>query len=119
MKLKNCPNCGAPYPLWRTCCPYCGTPTLDITSFDLESEEPIFLRFKTKLNGFPVIIVQKVKINPGTSITLESSSQNFYGGIGYQKVGNFISEQSMDTVMSFKGVPFENGELMRVEVIKE
>ena len=50
-------------------------------------------------------------------MTLSSSSQNFYGGIGHQKKGNLVLDQSVDTVMSFKGVPFENGELMRIEVV--
>ena len=117
MKQKNCPNCGAPYDLWRVCCPYCNTPYLDLTFFDLDSADPIFLRFKAKLNGTSVVITQKVKIVPGTSITLSSSSQNFYGGIGYQEIGNLVSDQSVDTVMSFKGVPLENGELMRIEVV--
>ena len=110
MKQKNCPNCGAPYDLWRVCCPYCNTPYLDLTFFDLDSKDPIFLRFKANLNGTPVVITQKVKIVPGTSMTLSSSSQNFYGG-------NLVLDQSVDTVMSFKGVPFENGELMRIEVV--
>ena len=114
MKQKNCPNCGAPYDLWRVCCPYCNTPYLDLTFFDLDSADPIFLRFKANLNGTSVVITQKVKIVPGTSITLGSSSQNFYGDIGYQKIGNLVQDQSVDTVMSFKGVPFENGELMRM-----
>lgn len=117
MKLKNCPNCGAPYNLRRDSCPYCGTFYLDLASFDLNSEGPIFLRFKANLNGTPVVITQKVKIVPGTSITLGSSSQNFYGGLGFQKIGNLVVDQSVDTVMSFKGVPFENGELMRIEVV--
>ena len=110
MKQKNCPNCGAPYDLWRVCCPYCNTPYLDLTFFDLDSADPIFLRFKAKFNGTSVVITQKVKIVPGTSMTLSSSSQNFYGG-------NLVLDQSVDTVMSFKGVPFENGELMRIEVV--
>ena len=110
MKQKNCPNCGAPYDLWRVCCPYCNTPYLDLTFFDLDSKDPIFLRFKAKFNGTSVVITQKVKIVPGTSMTLSSSSQNFYGG-------NLVLDQSVDTVMSFKGVPFENGELMRIEVV--
>ena len=110
MKQKNRPNCGAPYDLWRVCCPYCNTPYLDLTFFDLDSKDPIFLRFKAKFNGTSVVITQKVKIVPGTSMTLSSSSQNFYGG-------NLVLDQSVDTVMSFKGVPFENGELMRIEVV--
>lgn len=119
MKLKNCPNCGAPYDLRRDSCPYCGTFYLDLTSFDLNSEEPIFLRLKARLNETPVLITQKVKIVPGASITLGSSSQEFYCGVGYQKIGSFVSEQSVDTIISFVGVPFESGELMRVEVMKE
>ena len=110
MKQKNCPNCGAPYDLWRVCCPYCNTPYLDLTFFDLDSKDPIFLRFKANLNGTSVVITQKVKIVPGTSMTLSSSSQNFYGG-------NLVLEHSLDTVMSFKRVPFGNGELMRIEVV--
>lgn len=109
MKQKNCPNCGAPYDLWRVCCPYCNTPYLDLTFFDLDSADPIFLRFKAKLNGTSFIITQKVKIVPGTSMTLGRASQNSYGGL--------VVDQSVDTVMSFKGVPFENGELMRIEVV--
>lgn len=57
----TCPNCNALYDSKRKACPNCKTQFVDLTKIDFDSEEPIFIKAKAKLeNGNDAIITQKV-----------------------------------------------------------
>lgn len=55
---RNCPNCGAPYSITETKCPYCSTMYMDLTDACFEDGTPMYLRIKTPFinNGATVLM---------------------------------------------------------------
>ena len=48
MSKTNCINCGAAKETSELQCPFCGTRYADFTTFDLMSDEPIFIQLKSE-----------------------------------------------------------------------
>ena len=45
--MKNCPNCGAPLEPYKCKCDFCGTWYFDFTAFDMTSDTPYYVKFRT------------------------------------------------------------------------
>ena len=100
---RNCPNCGAPYDMDVNKCPYCGTSYYDLSSLDLSSGEPFYLKIKTNMNGIPCYITQLVRPRPNMSIEISSESVDYYDG--YRNVlRSCVSNTTMTTNIEFEAV---------------
>lgn len=114
MRRRNCPNCGAPYDIYKNKCPYCGTSYYDMSAIDFESGEPFYLKIRTNMNGQQVYITQLVKPILNT-IEMSTDTVNCYDIIG-REVASYISNKSLTTNISFMGIPDKNGNLMTMTV---
>lgn len=43
---RNCPNCGAPYDVSLSKCPYCNTSYFDMSCIDVGERKPFYLKLK-------------------------------------------------------------------------
>ena len=116
---RNCPNCGAPYEIELSRCPYCNTAYFDLTTIDIEHHESFFL--KMRANG--MFITQLVI---PMSANMESSTDEVVcmGSYG-QKLASFVQSRNLTTNLELKAQAFHtalNGGqdvLVLAEQIKE
>jgi len=99
MTHRNCPNCGAPYEVELSRCPYCNTAYFDLTTIDIDHREPFFL--KLRCNG--MLITQLVV---PMSAELESSAEEVVcSGHGGPLV-SFIESRTLTTNLELIAQPF-------------
>lgn len=103
MRLRNCPNCGAPYETDLNKCPYCGTSYYDLSALDITAREPFYLKIKTKMNGHPCYITQLVKPRADMSIEMSSETVDVIGSSG-NSICSFTKGMSLTTNLSFEAV---------------
>jgi hypothetical protein len=104
---RNCPNCGAPYDMDVNKCPYCGTSYYDLSSLDLSSREPFYLKIKTNMNGMPCYITQLVRAKPNMSIEVGTETVDYCDGY-VRTLGTCVSKQTMTTNIEFEAVTSPN-----------
>lgn len=78
MSKLNCPNCGAPISADNNKCPYCDTSYFDLSSIDINNDEPFYL----KIRMGNMTLTQLVRVLPDMSINLESNSCSIYNPSG-------------------------------------
>ena len=64
MKQRNCPNCGAPYNVELSTCPYCGTSYFDMSAIDINETSPFYLKLKMD----NMVFTSKVIVEPDVQI---------------------------------------------------
>jgi hypothetical protein len=106
-KSKNCPNCGAPYDITETKCPYCGTSYFDMASIDMSTTEPFYL--KIRIGEYD--ITQKVLPELGE---FESTAETVdcYGGYTNQPIANIVISRNLNTKLSFVAVADEKDNIL-------
>lgn len=109
-KGKNCPNCGAPYDITETKCPYCGTSYFDLASIDMSTHDPFYLKIRIG----QAVIVQKVIPDLGEFI---SSAEEVSCYFGSNKVASFTTSKSLNTHLSFTAVADYDGSLAKIKQI--
>lgn len=108
MENLNCLNCGAPIEPFNHKCKYCGTSYFDLTSMNINGDEPFYLKIKIDNK----IITQLVKAS-SKSFTLEQN--NIYLGnnnVSYQ----CSNSQSLFINIEFQAVPDSTGCLSKMYI---
>jgi hypothetical protein len=114
MNKLNCPNCGAPISPETNKCPYCNTSYFDLSSIDIDNNEPFYL----KIRMGKMILTQLVRVLPDMSINVESNSCSACDSLG-NKLYNFSISNDMFINLNFQAVPqdFNHNRLFTVEKI--
>lgn len=99
MTHRNCPNCGAPYEVELSRCPYCNTAYFDLTTIDIDHHEPFFL--KLRCNGF---LITQLVVPMGAN--MESSSEEIVYQLGGKTVGSCIQSRTLTTNLELIAQPF-------------
>lgn len=118
MKQKNCPNCGAPYDINATQCPYCGTSYFDLSFIDFEATEPFYIMIKKRFGNHLGLITMRV-MPEMFETNLSTETTDYYGGRFHAKLFSMINHYSASINLGFKGVPREDGRIMEVKVQDE
>lgn len=108
MKNRNCPNCGAPYDINVSTCPYCGTSYFDMSAIDMSDEKPFYL--KIRIGNFT--ITQLVTADMA-SFTHETDRIDINSGVG--KIASITTSQSFQTDIKFTAlVPTDKSYIYRI-----
>ena len=99
MSKLNCPNCGAPISADNNKCPYCGTSYFDLSSIDINNDEPFYL----KIRMGNMTLTQLVRVLPDMSINFESNSCSIYNPSG-DRLYKFTTSNSMFTNLKFEAI---------------
>ena len=99
MNKLNCPNCGAPISADNNKCPYCNTSYFDLSSIDINSNEPFYL----KIRMGKMTLTQLVRVLPDMSFNFESNSCSIYNSSG-NKLLEFPTSNSMFTNLNFEAI---------------
>lgn len=99
MSKLNCPNCGAPISADNNKCPYCDTSYFDLSSIDINNDEPFYL----KIRMGNMTLTQLVKVSPDMSINFESNSCSIYNPLG-DKLYKFTTSNSMFINLNFEAI---------------
>ena len=97
MSKLNCPNCGAPISADNNKCPYCHTSYFDLSSIDINNDEPFYL----KIRMGKMTLTQLVRVLPDMSINFESNSCSICNPSG-KKLYEFTTSNSMFTNLNLK-----------------
>lgn len=118
MKQTNCPNCGAPYDVELSKCPYCGTNYFDLSFINFDATEPFYIKvkrtFKDKNKEYPGILT--IRVLPEIMETHIEQEQCYATGFGDVKIASFIKSSRAFLNLGFRSVPNEKGELMKLEI---
>jgi len=99
MNKLNCPNCGAPISADNNKCPYCNTSYFDLSSIDINNNEPFYL----KIRMGKMTLTQLVRVLPDMSINLESNSCSICNSLG-DKLYEFTTSNNMFTNLNFEAI---------------
>lgn len=99
MSKLNCPNCGAPISAVNNKCPYCNTSYFDLSSIDINNNEPFYL----KIRMGKMTLTQLVRVLPDMSINLESNSCLCCDSLG-NKLYEFTTSKNMFTNLNFEAI---------------
>lgn len=111
MKQRNCPNCGAPYNMELSTCPYCGTSYFDMSAMDINEGHPFYLKLKMG----DMVFTSKVVVEPDVQMNFSEDSRSFIGRNG-NEIGRVIVNRYIDIDMRFKSVYDPNNILCTLEV---
>ena len=110
MNQRNCPNCGAPYNVELSTCPYCGTSYFDMSAIDINEGRPFYLKLKIDNK----IFTSKVIAEPDITVNFYEDT---YSALGrYGEVGRVVVNSNIDIDMRFKSVYDPNQVLCTLEV---
>lgn len=99
MSKLNCPNCGAPISADNNKCPYCHTSYFDLSSIDINNDEPFYL----KIRMGKMTLTQLVRVLSDMSINFESNSCSICNPSG-KKLYEFTTSNSMFTNLNFEAI---------------
>ena len=99
MSKLNCPNCGAPISADNNKCPYCNTSYFDLSSIDIDNNEPFYL----KIRMGKMILTQLVRVLPDMSINFESNSCSACNSLG-NKLYKFSISNDMFINLNFQAI---------------
>ena len=99
MNKLNCPNCGAPISADNNKCPYCNTSYFDLSSIDINNNEPFYL----KIRMGKMTLTQLVRVLPDMSINFESNSCSMCDSLG-NKLYEFTTSNNMFINLNFEAI---------------
>lgn len=99
MSKLNCPNCGAPISADNNKCPYCNTSYFDLSSIDINNNEPFYLKIKMG----KMTLTQLVRVLPDMSIIFESNSCSICNPSG-DNLYEFTTSNNMFTNLNFEAI---------------
>lgn len=105
---RNCPNCGAPYDVGLSKCPYCGTSYFDLSCLQI-GDEPFYLKIKDPARG--IVITQKCCLRD-VNITVESHNTYADSQFGY-KPFSVCTSRDLTIDLSLEAIA-ENNKFMTV-----
>lgn len=112
MKQRNCPNCGAPYNVELSTCPYCGTSYFDMSAIDISDRRPFYLKLKMGDMVFTSKVIVDSDINISFSEDSNYCCDDRYNG----SVERVIMNRNIDIDMRFKSVYNPKNVLYTLEV---
>ncbi len=108
---RNCPNCGAPYNVELSKCPYCETSYFDLSCLQI-GDKPFYLKIKDPARG--IVFTQKCYLK-NVDVSIESHETYADSLFGYKPFA-VCTSRDLITNLSLEAVT-ENDNLMTV--IKE
>ena len=99
MNKLNCPNCGASISAVDNKCPYCNTSYFDLSSIDINNNEPFYL----KIRMGKMTLTQLVRVLPDMSINLESNSCSICSPSD-NKLYEFTTSNNMFINLNFEAI---------------
>lgn len=108
---RNCPNCGAPYDVELSKCPYCGTSYFDLSCLQI-GDKPFYLKIKDPMRG--IVFTQKCHLK-NVDVSIESHNTYVDSPLGCKSFAMCTSRNLMMD-LNLEAVA-ENNKLMTV--IKE
>lgn len=111
MNQRNCPNCGAPYNIELSTCPYCGTSYFDMSAIDINERKPFYLKLKIG----NMIFTSKVVVVPDIQMNFQEDTRSFMGKFG-EKIGEIVVNRYMDIDMKFRSIHDPDDVLCTMEV---
>ena len=112
MNQRNCPNCGAPYNVELSTCPYCGTSYFDMSAIVINDRRPFYLKLKMG----DMVFTSKVIVDSDININFSEDSCYCCDGQHNGSVGRVIMNRNIDIDMRFKSVYDPNRILCTLEV---
>lgn len=106
---RNCPNCGAPYDVKLSKCPYCGTSYFDLSCLQI-GDKPFYLKIKDPVRG--IVFTQKCYLE-NVDVSIESHNAHFNSPLGSFAM---CTGRDLTTNLSLKAIA-DNDNL--IKVIKE
>lgn len=107
-KLRNCPNCGAPYKTELNTCPYCSTSYFDMTAIDFEEQKPVYLKIK-----YHDMIITQLVIPSFGDIAFEQDYENIE--CGGRVIKRIWRGSTVTTNIHFHAIPNKRNELLTVQ----
>ena len=101
---RNCPNCGVPYDVGLSKCPYCGTSYFDLSCLQIDGD-PFYLKIRTT-DG--LVITQKC-ILTSAQINIEPHHLCVTDRNGIA-IGSFVDSTDMTTTLELQNIA-EDGKL--------
>lgn len=108
---RNCPNCGAPYDVGLSKCPYCGTSYFDLSCLQI-GDKPFYLKIKDPARG--IVFTQKCYLK-NVDVSIESHDTYVDSPLGCKSFA-MCTSRDLTTNLSLEAIT-ENDKLMTV--IKE
>lgn len=108
---RNCPNCGAPYDVGLSKCPYCGTSYFDLSCLQI-GNEPFYLKIKDPVRG--IVFTQKCYLK-NADVSIESHNTYVDSPFGCKSFA-MCTSRDLTTNLSLKAIA-DNDNL--ITVIKE
>lgn len=105
---RNCPNCGAPYDVGLSKCPYCETSYFDLCSLQIGGE-PFYLKIKDPARG--IVFTQKCYLK-NVDVSIESHNAYVDNPLGYRQVA-VCTSRDLTIDLSLEAIA-ENDKLMTV-----
>ena len=111
MSKLNCPNCGAPISADNNKCPYCNTSYFDLSSIDINNNEPFYL----KIRMGEMTLTQLVRVLPDMSINFKSNSRSICDSLG-NKLYELTTSNNMFTNLNFQAIadPYNKNRLCTI-----
>lgn len=97
-KLRNCPNCGAPYELDTYRCPYCATLYYDMSAIDMDHKEPFYM--KIRVNG---ATITQLVVPDDCEFEMNEDHVDITGCSG-AVVGSYVTSRSLNTRIGFRAI---------------
>lgn len=108
---RNCPNCGAPYDVKLSKCPYCETSYFDLSCLQI-GDKPFYLKIKDPVRG--IVFTQKCYLE-NVDVSIESHNEYLDSPLGCKSFA-MCTDRDLTTNLSLRAIT-ENDKLMAV--IKE
>lgn len=101
-KHRNCPNCGAPYEVELSRCPYCGTAYFDLSTIDIDDHEPFFM--KMKCNG---MLITQLVVPMAAKLEMTRDDVSAIGSYG-TPIARFTRSCNVETNLALTAIPFRS-----------
>lgn len=105
---RNCPNCGAPYDVRLSKCPYCGTSYFDLCSLQIGGK-PFYLKIKDPTRG--IVFTQKCYLK-NVDVSIESHNTYVDNPLGYRQIA-VCASRDLTIDLSLEAIA-ENDKLMTI-----
>lgn len=100
--MRNCPNCSAPLEPYECRCKFCGTWYFDFTSFDMTSNDPYYVKFRTDYGVITTLAKPELQ-----TIDINDDYVDITDGRG-NIIGRFCGSRTCDLGVIFHALPMKD-----------
>ena len=109
--MTNCKNCGAPLEPYKSKCPFCGTYYFDFTAFDMDSNKPVYVKFKTSMGIITTLAYPQLN-----TVEVKHDNIDCMDSLGHV-LARFGQSTSCDLNVQFHSIPNkDDGSLFVLEM---